>query len=168
MRVELLVLDGVRVELLLVLKGMRVELLVWYGLRVELLVLDGVRVELLLVLKEMRVELLVLEGVRVELLVLEGGKVELLVLKGGHGGTLCLGWVEGRTPPCLGGGDGETPCLEDEGETRYLGRVERGTGVFLSNPYRKTKITRLILIKRENRAVMPGIFLLHDLVQIGI
>ena len=34
---ELLVLDGVRVELLLVLKGMRVELLVLGGVRVELL-----------------------------------------------------------------------------------------------------------------------------------
>ena len=44
--------------------------------------------------------------------------MELLVLKGGEGGTLCLGWVEGGTPPCLGGGDGGNPCL---------GRSEGGT-----------------------------------------
>ena len=41
---ELLVLEGLRVELL-VLEGVRVELLV-LGVRVELIILEGVRVEL--------------------------------------------------------------------------------------------------------------------------
>ena len=79
----------------------------------ELLVLDGVRVELLLVLKGIRVELLVLEEVRVELFSWSG-----------------RGW---------------------------------NWGVFVKPLKRKTKITRLILIKTETRAVMKGLCLLHDL-----
>ena len=104
---------------LLVLKGMRVELLVLEGVRVELLVLEGVKVELLF-LKGARVELFVLDRLRMELLlVLEGVMVE---------------------NPCLGRSEGGTPCLGGEGETRYFGRDEGGTGVFLSNkPLKKNE-----------------------------
>ena len=55
MRVELFVLDGLRVELLLVLEGVMVEVLVLEGVRVELLVLG------------LRVRLIILEGMGVEL-----------------------------------------------------------------------------------------------------
>ena len=102
------------------------ELLVLKGARVELFVLDGLRVELLLVLEGVMVEILVLEGVRVELLVL-GVRARLVILEGM--------------------------------------RVE--LGCFCQT---KTKITRPILFsfKIETRAVMTVMFLLHDLVQIGI
>ena len=115
-------------------------------------------------------ELLVLDRVRVEL---------LLVLKGDEGGTPCLGRSEGGTP-CLEGGEGGTLCLGWvevelllvlEGvmvEILVLERVRvellvLGVSVFLSN-------TRPILLsfKIDTRAVMTVMFLLHDLVQIGI
>ena len=94
----------------------------------------------LLVLDRVRVELLlVLKGMRVELLVLEGVRVELLVL----GVRVRLIILEGM-------------------------RVK--LGCFCQTNQRKTKITRpsLLSFKIETRAVMTVMFLLHDLVQIGI